>query len=130
MGKTSPSCFVPGVKRDEMILAQAGGHHTHITGHYIRQNLHFSSQLTCPLMLMYVRVCWNIHVCAFVLRERKNREPTSEMETLLSLGYETLLGKSVTCGVWRAVLRALSALTALAQQTRLANRDNKTFDNF
>ena len=69
-------------------------------------------------------------MCAFVLRERKNREPTSEMETLLSLGYETLLGKSVTCGVWRAVLRALSALTALAKQTRLANRDYKTFDNF
>ena len=69
-------------------------------------------------------------MCPFVLRERENREPTSEMETLLSLGYETLLGKSVTCGVWRAELRALSALTALAQQTRLANRDNKTFENF
>ena len=78
-------------------------------------------------MLKYSCVC----ICAE--RERENREPTSEMETLLSLGYETLLGKSVTCGVWRALLRALSALpalTALAQQTRLANRDNKTFDNF
>ena len=57
----------------------------------------------------------------------------------LSLGYETPLGKSVTCGVmavgwWRSLLSppcswlSLSALTA--QQTRLANRDNKTFDTF
>ena len=124
MGKTSPSCFVPGVKRDEMILAQAGGQHTHITGHNTGHSDHqaklaFLIWLTCPVMLMY---CMLKYSCVCICAERENREPTSEMETLLSLGYETLLCKSVTCGVWRSVqcwLRALSALPALTQLSRL-----------